>query len=159
MWLFEALILYLDSMFVILFMVELATPSAWEEETVLNSNPIQLGEAGHSGVHLGLPSPSTVPRAFSVLEELLSLGIIIIIIIASSVRSFLFLSLKSSQFLSEKYPSSASQMSSTSVNKHNVTETVFISLLNISWYSILDLKVYSRGPEPEVLEPNKFKVI
>ena len=45
--LLEALILDLDPVFVVLLVVELASPRAGEQETVLDCDPVQLCEARH----------------------------------------------------------------------------------------------------------------
>ena len=46
-YLFEALILYLDPVLIILLMVELTPAGPREEQTVLDGNPLKLGHVRH----------------------------------------------------------------------------------------------------------------
>ena len=98
--LFKALVFYLDPVFVILLMVELSAPSAREQQTVFYGNSVELCEARD------LPNTPRLSGTLSVLEERFSLSTFSLVIIASSAWSLFFLSLKSSKFLSEKFPSS-----------------------------------------------------
>ena len=97
--LFKALIFYLDPVFIVLLVIELAATGPGEQQTVLYGYSVQLSEAGNPGVHHGLP------WSLSVLEESFSLGSFIFVI-SSSARPLL-LPLQGSQFLPEKCPSSA----------------------------------------------------
>ena len=92
-------------MFIVLLVVELAPTGPGEQKTVLYGNSVELCEAGDPRLHLpALTGP------LSVLEESFSLGSFIFVV-SPSARSLL-LPLQSSQFLSEKFPSSTSYIMS-----------------------------------------------
>ena len=100
--LLEALVLYLDSVLIILLMVQLAPTRTWEEEAVLNGNSLQLGHVRHGGWRPGVSlifsvRVSFMKECFSIFATFVSAWII-----ASLVLFPLLLSLQGPELFPEK---------------------------------------------------------